>query len=89
MNRHLSAEDQAMLRAQADQMVQWAQGAVQLVQRLHPEPGAVRRLRPQPGPPDVAGAADGALDLYDGRLRVRSAEARCCTTRWTTSATST
>ena len=75
MNRHVSIEDQAMLRAQADQMVQWAQGAIQLVQRLHAQnPALYDGFARSPAHLMSLVRPDGALDLYDGRLRVRSAQ---------------
>ena len=75
MNRHLSADDQAMLRKDADQMVAWSQAAVDLVAQLH---------RANPALYDRFGTfrsrlmslvrADGAMDLYGGVLRFRDAD---------------
>ena len=75
INRHLAPEDRDMLRAQADQMVAWSQAAVALARQLHEtnpqlydgfghfESGLLSLVR-----------ADGAMDLYDGVLRLRDAQ---------------
>lgn len=75
MNRHLSQEDQRMLKADVAKMIEWSRAAVELVKRLH---------RADPGLYDAFGSfssgimslvrADGALDLYHGQLRFRDAE---------------
>lgn len=75
MNRHLSPEDREMLRAQADPMVQWARDAVHLVQRLHAQnPALYDQFARHPAHLLSLVRPDGALDLYDGRLRVRHAQ---------------
>ena len=74
INRHLTAADRDLLAAEVDQMVAWSQGAVALVRRLHEadpalydqfghfESGLLSLVRD-----------DGAMDLYDGHLRLRDA----------------
>ena len=74
MNRAVSAEDQAMLRAEVPQMLAWAQdrgGSGAPAARA--EPGALRRVRQHARAHDVAGAPRWRLELYDGVLRVRDA----------------
>lgn len=75
IHKHLARDDRDRLRAEADAMVAWAQEAVHLVRRLH---------EAAPGLYDVFGRfespmlslvrADGAMDLYDGNLRLRGAD---------------
>ncbi|WP_114649780.1 Ni/Fe hydrogenase subunit alpha [Pseudothauera hydrothermalis] len=75
MNRHLSAEDHALLARDIDRVIDWSRAAVELVKRLY---------RADPALYDVFGSfesafmslvrADGAMDLYDGGLRVRDAQ---------------
>ena len=77
VNRHLSAEDHALLRAEVGRVVEWSRAAVELVKRLH---------RAAPALYDVFGRFDsgfmsivrddGAMDLYHGHLRFRDAEGR-------------
>ena len=74
MNRHLSAEDRALLKADIAQVVDWSRTAVELIKRMH---------RGDPALYDVFGSfesgfmslvrGDGAMDLYDGHLRFRDA----------------
>lgn len=75
MNRHLSADDRAMLAADVDKMVSWSQDAVALVKRLH---RAVPELYDNFGTFNSRMMslvrADGAMDLYGGALRFRDAE---------------
>ena len=77
VNRHLSVEDHALLRAEVGRVVEWSRAAVELVKRLH---------RADPALYDVFGRFDsgfmsivrddGAMDLYHGHLRFRDAEGR-------------
>ena len=77
VNKHVSADDRAMLLRDADQMVLWAQDAVDITRRLHAQNPALY---------DSFGSfrsnmlslvrADGALDLYDGMIRARDAGGR-------------
>lgn len=75
VNRHLSADDHAMLVRELPQMKAFAQQAVALARRLHAQNPALY---------DGFGSfrsnwlslvrADGALELYDGVLRARDAD---------------
>lgn len=74
INRHLAVADRDLLLDQVDQMVAWSRSAVALARQLHEtdpalydgfgrfESGLMSLVR-----------ADGALDLYDGHLRLRDA----------------
>jgi NAD-reducing hydrogenase large subunit len=72
MNKHVSAEDRAMLQRDVPQMLAWAQDAVAIAKQLHAQNRALY---------DGFGSfrsnmlslvrADGALDLYDGVIRAR------------------
>ena len=74
MNRHLSAEDRRLLKADIAQVVDWSRTAVELIKRMH---------RADPALYDAFGTfesgfmslvrGDGAMDLYDGHLRFRDA----------------
>jgi NAD-reducing hydrogenase large subunit len=75
MNKHLSAEDHQLLQRDVVQMSSWAQDAVDIAKTLHAQNPALY---------DSFGLSrahmlslvreDGALDLYDGVLRARSAD---------------
>ncbi|HUN93609.1 MAG TPA: nickel-dependent hydrogenase large subunit, partial [Burkholderiaceae bacterium] len=77
MNKHLARGDRERLRADVNQMLEWAQDAVNIAKQLHAA---------NPGLYDEFGTfranmlslvrADGAMDLYDGRLRARDADGR-------------
>ena len=78
VNRHLAGADRQRLAGESATIVAWARDAVQLVRRLHEadpilydsfgrEPSALMSLV-RPG--------DGALELYDGVLRLRDADGR-------------
>ena len=74
MNRAVSAADQAMLRAEVPQMLAWAQTAVDLVRRLHEQnPALYEGFASTPAPMMSLVRPDGAMELYDGVLRVRDA----------------
>ena len=74
VNKSLSAAERDELLKDADQMVLWSRDAVHLARRLHETNGSLY---------DEFGLfrshlfsivrADGALDLYDGKLRLRDA----------------
>lgn len=76
VNRHLTREERDGLAAQAPQMLDWCEQAVDLVATLHAQNPALYdgfgRLRSsflslvRPG--------DGAMELYDGVLRARDAD---------------
>ncbi len=77
MNRHLSPQDQASLRAQADQAVSWSQEAVALAAHLScSQPLLYREFGQVRSPLLSLVRADGALDFYDGTLRLRDADGR-------------
>ncbi len=75
VNKPVSREDRDLLARDLAQMTDWAQQAVALVQRLH---------QANPALYDHFGSfrsslmslvrADGAMDLYDGALRLRDAD---------------
>ncbi len=75
MNRHVSREDRDSLAAELPQMTQWALGAVGIVQSLHEQNAELydgfasfpSRMMSLVGP-------CGALELYDGTIRVRDAD---------------
>jgi NAD-reducing hydrogenase large subunit len=77
VNRHLAADDHALLLKDLPQMKAWAQDAVDLAKRLHAQNPALY---------DGFGAfrsnllslvrSDGALELYDGVIRARDADGR-------------
>ncbi len=74
VNKHLSADDRALLQRDVVQMKAWAQDAVAIAKSLHAQNPALY---------DRFGAfrsnllslvrADGALELYDGVIRARDA----------------
>jgi NAD-reducing hydrogenase large subunit len=74
VNKHVSAQDRALLQQDVAQMVAWAQDAVAIAKLLHAQNPALY---------DGFGSlrsnmlslvrADGALDLYDGVIRARDA----------------
>ena len=77
VNRHLTRDERDMLAVQVPQMLDWCEQAVELVARLHAQNpalyaqfGSIRS-----GWMSLVGP-DGAMELYDGTLRVRDAEGR-------------
>ena len=74
VNKHVSAEDRAMLQRDVAQMTAWAQDSVSIAKQLHAQNPALY---------DHFGSfrsnmlslvrADGAMDLYDGVIRARDA----------------
>jgi NAD-reducing hydrogenase large subunit len=74
MNRHLSDADHALLRADLPQMRDFAQDAVALARALHAQnPVLYEGFARFPSPMMSLVRPDGALELYDGVLRVRDA----------------
>ncbi|QID17717.1 Ni/Fe hydrogenase subunit alpha [Nitrogeniibacter mangrovi] len=74
INHHLAPEDRDALSAEADAMVAWAQAAVHLVRRLHEaDPSLYDRFGRFESSLLSLVRADGAMDLYDGQLRLRDA----------------
>ena len=75
VNRHLSAEDHALLLHDLPQMKQWAQDAVDLAKRLHAQNApAYDRFGAMPAGMLSLVRTDGAMELYDGVLRARDAQ---------------
>ena len=77
VNRHLTRAERDELSAQVPQMLDWCEQAVELVARLHAQNqvlyahfGSIRS-----GWMSLV-SADGAMELYDGVLRVSDAEGR-------------
>ncbi len=74
VNRAVSREDRDALRAQVSQVIDWCAGAVRLTRELHLQGGDYyASFGTVPSHMMSLVADDGALDLYDGRLRVRDA----------------
>lgn len=75
INMHLDRADRDALAAEADRMVGWAAEAVALVRRLHEtNPALYDRFGRFESPLLSIVRGDGALDLYDGHLRLRDAD---------------
>ena len=75
INRHLAPADRDALLAEAEAMVAWAREAVHLVRRLHEaDPALYDRFGHFESPIMSIVRADGAMDLYDGALRMRAAD---------------
>jgi NAD-reducing hydrogenase large subunit len=75
INRHLAREDRDLLLGQADQTVEWSRAAVALARQLHEtDPALYDQFgRFESGLLSLV-RADGAMDLYDGQLRLRDAQ---------------
>ena len=75
INRHLAIDARDALAAEADTMVAWAQAAVHLVRRLHEADPALYDIfgRVDASIMSIV-RADGAMDLYDGDMRLRAAD---------------
>ncbi len=74
MNKHVSFEDRALLRRDLVQMIEWAQDAVNIAKQLHAQnPALYDSFGSVPAAMLSLVRADGALDLFDGVLRVRDA----------------
>jgi len=77
IHKHLDRADRDRLRAEADQMVAWALEAVHLSRRLHEADPALYDVFGRVESPMMSLVrADGAMDLYDGKLRLRDADGR-------------
>jgi len=75
INQHLDPADRDALLAEANTMVAWAQAAVHLVRKLHEsDPALYDRFGRVDAPLMSLVRADGAMDLYDGGLRLRDAQ---------------
>ena len=77
VNQHVSAQDHARLRRDLPQMLAWAQDAVQIARELHAQnPALYDSFGRVPSSILSLVRADGAMDLYDGVIRVRDAAGR-------------
>ena len=76
VNRHPSQEELSALAAQAATMVDWSEQAVELVASLHAAhaPAYDRFGTLRSSWMSIVRPGDGALELYDGVLRVRDAD---------------
>ena len=74
MNKHLSATDRTLLRADLPQVLGWARQAVAIVKQLHAsQPALYNGFASFRAPMMSLVAPDGAMDLYEGVIRVRDA----------------
>ena len=75
VNKALTADERETLRAEIDTVIGWSAQAVALVRNLHLTQAALfdHFAAFRSGFMSLVGA-DGALDLYDGRLRARDAD---------------
>lgn len=75
VNKRLSLAERDKLRADCDQMIEWAGEAVRLVERMHAAaPGFYRDFGSVVSPVMSLVDERGALDLFDGGLRARAAD---------------
>lgn len=73
MARALSQDDRAQLRGDVDQVIDWAEGAVRMVERLFAtNPDFCTGFGAVPGNMLALVGADGGADNYDGTLRARN-----------------
>ena len=77
MNRTLLPEDRATLCADLPQVLAWAENAVDLIERLYTglPPHLVGFANTPAAMMSLVGP-DGAMELYDGQLRLREADGR-------------
>ena len=74
MNKHVSAEDRALLQRDVAQMTAWAQDAVGMAKQLHAQnPALYNSFGSFRSSMLSLVRADGAMDLYDGVIRARDA----------------
>ncbi|MCU0928284.1 MAG: Ni/Fe hydrogenase subunit alpha [Burkholderiaceae bacterium] len=77
VNRHLSDADHAMLAADVATMLDHARHAVAVARQLHEgDPALYDRFGEAPASMMSLVRPDGAMELYDGVLRVRDADGR-------------
>ncbi|MDQ1260431.1 MAG: NAD-reducing hydrogenase large subunit, partial [Pseudomonadota bacterium] len=75
VNKLLSATERDALRRDLPEMRAWAQDAVRIIQQLHTQnPALYRNFGNLRAPMMSLVRPDGALDFYDGVLRVRDAQ---------------
>lgn len=74
VNKHVSADDHALLKADVAQMLVYAQDAVGIAKQLHAQnPALYDHFGAFPSNMMSLVRRDGAMELYDGVLRVRDA----------------
>jgi NAD-reducing hydrogenase large subunit len=74
MNKHVSAQDHALLKTDLAHMLSFAQDAVSIAKQLHAQnPALYDHFGAFPSSMMSLVRGDGAMELYDGRLRVRDA----------------
>ena len=74
VNKHVSAEDRALLQRDMAQMVAWAQDSVAIAQQLHgSNPALYDHFGSFRSNQLSLVRDDGAMDLYDGVIRARDA----------------
>ena len=74
VNKHVSADDRALLQRDVVQMKAWARDAVDIVKQLHAQnPALYASFGAFRSNMLSLVRADGALDLYDGVIRARDA----------------
>ncbi len=77
VNRHLTRDERDALAAEVPQMLAWCEAAVELCHALHAQdPALYDGFAPVRSGWMSLVAPDGAMDLYDGALRVRDADGR-------------
>ena len=77
VNKHVSMEDRTMLLRDVDQMMAWAQDAVDIAKQLHGQnPALYNSFGSFRSNMLSLVRADGALDLYDGVIRARDADGK-------------
>ena len=75
VNKHVSADDRELLLRDVQQMIHWAQDAVDIAKTLHAQnPALYDRFGAFRSNMLSLVRADGALDLYDGVIRARDAD---------------
>ena len=77
INKLVTLEERNSLQRELPQMLQWAQDAVDIAKQLHAQnPALYNRFGSFRSNLMSLVRADGAMDLYDGVLRVRDADGR-------------
>ena len=75
MNRAVEAAERDTLRAQLPEVLAWAEAAVDLAERLHTGlPAHLRHFAETPAAMLSLVGAGGAMEFYDGSLRLREAD---------------
>ena len=75
MNRAVEAAERDTLRAQLPEVLAWAEAAVDLAERLHTGlPAHLRHFAETPAAMLSLVGAGGAMEFYDGTLRLREAD---------------